>query len=555
MSLSDLLPATLRTRSPISRLNGEREAICREVVERVARRVAFESATRLEYTVEALLSEAAHVELARMEERGLPADKQLYWRKLAQTVSRARDEDSLEELRRVSEKYATDAIGHFSQAAYWLATGLVPAGIALALSSEARWSMLGGGGSLSGLADRVRIEGNIEHLRRLAQRGTLVFVPTHSSHMDNLLIGWAIHHAGLPAVAYGAEVSLFDNPLTAAFMRNLGAYRVDRRLEHKLYKVVLTELSQCLIERGYPGLFFAAGKRSRTNQIEQQLKLGLLGSVVGAYVRNVTTGMVRPEVFVVPVVINYTHVLEANTLIEDHLRHRGKGRSIIEQDEFHQPARVARFIQDALDKEAPISLRFCNPTDVFGNELDELGRSVGPAGQVLDTRRYLWVGGKPAIDRDRDRQYTRELGGRLVETFMRNNTVSPLHIVSFALYEHLRRKHGSWDFYALFRFARGLRISTSVLSGEVERLARLLRREADAGRIRLSPEAAALDPVTLLRAAADGWATYHKPAVAELIEGYVQVSEPQLVYFYGNRLRGYGLENELAEGTGGYGHG
>jgi hypothetical protein len=35
----------------------------------------------------------------------------------------------------------------------------------------------------------------------------------------------------------------------------------------------------------------------------------------------------------------------------------------------------------------------------------------------------------------------------------------------------------------------------------------------------------------------------------------VQVSEPQLVYFYGNRLRGYGLENELAEGTGGYGHG
>jgi hypothetical protein len=61
--------------------------------------------------------------------------------------------------------------------------------------------------------------------------------------------------------------------------------------------------------------------------------------------------------------------------------------------------------------------------------------------------------------------------------------------------------------------------------------------------------------VTLLRAAAAGWTTFHKPAVAELVEGYVQVSEPQLVYFYGNRLRGYGLENELAEGTGGYGHG
>ena len=45
-------------------------------------------------------------------------------------------------------------------------------------------------------------------------------------------------------------------PCSRFFMHNLGAYRVDRRLKHGLYKDVLKAYSCVLIERGYHSLFF-----------------------------------------------------------------------------------------------------------------------------------------------------------------------------------------------------------------------------------------------------------------------------------------------------------
>ena len=98
-------------------------------------------------------------------------------------------------------------------------------------------------------------------------------------------------------------------------MRNLGAYRVDRRLRHVLYKDVLKTYSQVLIERGYHSLFFPGGTRSRSGRIEEKLKLGLLGSAMSAFAERVLRGDERP-IYLVPVTINYPLVLEGETLIE-----------------------------------------------------------------------------------------------------------------------------------------------------------------------------------------------------------------------------------------------
>ena len=53
-------------------------------------------------------------------------------------------------------------------------------------------------------------------------------------------------------------------------MHNLGAYRVDRRLKHGLYKDVLKTYSCVLIERGYHSLFFPGGTRSRIGGVERR---------------------------------------------------------------------------------------------------------------------------------------------------------------------------------------------------------------------------------------------------------------------------------------------
>jgi glycerol-3-phosphate O-acyltransferase len=97
-----------------------------------------------------------------------------------------------------------------------------------------------------------------------------------------------------------------------------------------------------MIERGYHSLFFPGGTRSRSGMVESRVKLGLAGTAIEAFARNLTRGVRRP-VYFVPTTINYALVLEAETLIEDWLKGAGQARYIIEDDEFSRYERVLAF--------------------------------------------------------------------------------------------------------------------------------------------------------------------------------------------------------------------
>lgn len=88
------------------------------------------------------------------------------------------------------------------------------------------------------------MEGPRELLQRLARKGTVVYVPTHLSNLDSVTFGFALERADLPRPTARARISL--RICSFVFMHNLGAYRVDRRLRHTLYKDVLKAYS-CLL--------------------------------------------------------------------------------------------------------------------------------------------------------------------------------------------------------------------------------------------------------------------------------------------------------------------
>ncbi len=229
--------------------------------------------------------------------------------------------------------------------------------------------------SLEALDDKVIVEGPIAKLRALVQRGTAVYVPTHLSNMDSIVFGYALERAGLPPATYGAGKNLFTNPVLSFFMHNLGAYRVDRRIRHSLYKDVLKTYSCVLLERGYHSLFFPGGTRSRSGGIERHLKLGLVGSAVEAYARTLQAGKER-RIFFVPATINYLVTLEAETLIADFLSESGKGRFLIEDDESSRVGRVASFAKKLLGMAGAVVIRFGEPIDLFGNKVDDEGVST-----------------------------------------------------------------------------------------------------------------------------------------------------------------------------------
>ncbi len=213
------------------------------------------------------LNDAAYHETKRLEGSRRPGDqKQLAeWQRLARSLSRTSEAERRERLRELGERYGWDVAGNFDPRVFRVATRLMPS-IVTALLAPSNFASLVKTPSkivsLDALADKVIVEGPLAKLRSLTEIGTAVYVPTHLSNLDSIVFGYALERAGLPPATYGAGKNLFTNPLLSFFMHNLGAYRVDRRLRHGLYKDVLKTYSCVLLERGYHSLFFPGGTSS-----------------------------------------------------------------------------------------------------------------------------------------------------------------------------------------------------------------------------------------------------------------------------------------------------
>lgn len=535
--------------SPLFRFNRERQAIIDEVIDRVTRQTIQASWDNPGARLDNLLNEAAFVELSRVsvESPGRASEKTLFWRQVVRAIARSTEEENAELVRRVVTDYAQDTAGHFRPGIQKLAVDLVPRSLSF-VASLARGAGLPTTAALSG---GVTVEGEIARIRRLTDVGTVIFVSTHVSRLDAGLLGYAMHKAKFPPLVHGADKTLFTNPMTAFFMANLGAYKVDRSLKHQLYKRVLKTYSQVILERGYHSFFFPTGGRSRSNQIEENLKLGLVGTALDAWSHTVVNGDDRP-IFIVPVTMNYNLVLEAETLAADHITSKENAYGIIERDEFSDPRRVAAYFGAALQQKNFLTVRFGAPMDPFGNEVSPQGVSIDSRGRALDPRLYLWRDGSPVEDPSRARAYTRGLGRKIIQSWKKNNVIFPLHIVALALFEHVCRQHPTWDVRRLLWFARGDAVSRAVAEGETERIMRLVRRDASEGKIRLSEAAEKCTAQEMVDEALQLFGAYHRHPVVEADGRELRLADLRLLHFYGNRLRGYDLERRLSDAPGGY---
>jgi glycerol-3-phosphate O-acyltransferase len=318
---------------------------------------------------------------------------------------------------------------------------------------------------------------------------------------------------------------------------------VDRLKDEGLYKRTLKNYCVSTLTHGVANLFFPGGTRSRSGAIEQELKLGLLGCGLEAYVLNLEADRPAPRIFIVPATISYHIVLEAETLIEDYLRDEGQGRYIIDDDEISRPARVAKFVTALLNLDGQIHVRFGPALDPFGNTVDGDGRSVDPNGRLVDERRYVFdAKGHPVLDPARDRQYTRELGAALVDRLHRGHTVLPTALTCFAAMQALVEDSGERDLYRVLRsrpVAEGLDMVD--LTRRVARLRETLHRKAQVGELQLSADLES-DAERIVTAAERTLGLYHQPPPLERRGDRMHVRNPALVYYYRNRLAGYGLD-------------
>lgn len=516
--------------SPIFDFNAARSSIVDEVVERVTSHTKDPLLT---------LNEAAYLETRRLSASG--GSELAEWRSLAGHLGRLTDGELRATLKKYAERYAWDVAGNFDRRVYKFASRAVAPLLGGLMSPRTTIRHLQQAFDLTTLDSRIVVQGPREHIRRLSEIGTVVFTPTHLSNLDSVVFGFALERAGLPPATYGAGKNLFTNPVLSYFMHNLGAYRVDRRLRHGLYKDVLKSYSSVLIERGYHSLFFPGGTRSRSGGVERKLKLGLAGTGLEAFARTTMRGR-QQKVFFVPATINYLLTLEAETLIDDFLQEEGKARYIIEDDESTRIGRVAAFMQKLLGLDGACVIRFSRPLDAFGNYVDDEGTSHDARGRVVDASTYvLGRDGKPSLDPVRDAEYTRELGERIVQAFQEDTVVMATHVVAACAFERLRRAVGKADLFAVLRHKDDVTVPRSELAEDVDVMLARLSELEEKGKIALAPALAHRSANAVVDDALRAFAGYHTQEVLTPRGGELVLRDTRLLFYYQNRLAAHGL--------------
>jgi glycerol-3-phosphate O-acyltransferase len=532
----------------------DRERILGDVVARVVE----EETGRAGVQLDELVADSIFHELRRL--KGEASDEVAFWQGLKHEVGHASSRELQSMVRRIARRYAEEICGRFDERVYDAVTragepvmGLLLNAISPRRLLEGLPHALGGGGlpALPGVDQSIVVQGAVSTLHRLRQRGTILLVPTHVSHMDSIAVGWALWKMGLPPFLYGAGLNLFSNPVLGFFMRNLGAYTVDRRKTDPLYKTVLKAYAQATLENGYDNIFFPGGTRSRAGALEKKLKLGLLGTGVAAYTRNLQQQkQQRERMFIVPATLSFQLVLEAETLIDDFLQEQGKSRYIITDDEATKPKRVFDFFSQLFSLDSKIYFTVGQPLDPFGNRVNDDGESLDPVGRAIDPARYVMRDGEVVVDAQRDAEFTREVGERVTEAYARDTVIQTTHLVAHAALLLLRLKNPQTDLIRLIRSGgRVDDLALRELYAEVDRELTELRGLAGRGGVRLAPLVGSGSADDIVADALRHFACYHTQPALERRGDRVSSPDRSLLFYYSNRLEGFRLGRGLGLGS------
>ena len=522
----------------------DRERIQVEVVSRVVERHVKRAQASPEGFLETLVNDTIYNERRRLEREDPAKAKgdQAFYGKIRKRMAHASERDLRRLLEQLARRFAAEVVGNFDERVYNGVTRAVPMGLWALLNAMSPTRLFSLDSFRRGLAEHLTLEGSTEHVKGLLDKGTLVVVPTHSSNLDSILLGYSVYLMGLPPLTYGAGLNLFTNPLLSFFMQNLGAYRVDRRKKAVLYKDVLKEYATCSMEMGYSNLFFPGGTRSRSGEVESKLKKGLLGTTVTAFINNLRAGKPRPNLYICPCTISYKLVLEASTLIEDHLKAVGKSRYIIEDDEFTKPKLIYDFLTKLVSLDSRIVMTFSEPMDVFGNRVDRDGNSLDAQGRHVDARRYVTQGGEPVHDEQRDSQYTRELSAEICKAFKRDNLIHSTNLVARAVFQLLQRENPDKTLYRLLHTGgQTASFSMTDVHRETERLLGCLKQLNGHGP-RLGEKLQRGDVQEIVTDALRSFSIYHARPAARRRGDRVFHEDRNLLLYYGNRLQGYDLK-------------
>tara|TARA_B100001175_G_scaffold63789_1_gene51967 strand:+ start:6705 stop:8300 length:1596 start_codon:yes stop_codon:yes gene_type:complete len=508
-------------------LNNVSENSIKKILEKLSNKNLFEE---LETTV--------YREKLRIKKnpwRADPPDEGDFWKKiqsklidLEQIPSDLKKEKEEEILKKIVTRYANEISSNFKSTHYKFARRLIVTFFARLLNTARLRNPFGN----LDLDSKINILGKKNQLRDLAKIGTIVMVPTHFSHLDSALIGWAISYLGLPPFMYGAGMVLFNMSIFSYFMDSLGAYKVDRRKKHLIYLETLKTYSRESLVRGCHSLFYPGGTRSRSGSINQNLKLGLLSSAFEAQKIIDEKKLSSKKIFIVPITFNYQFVLEAPALINQHLISKGQEKFYLDNLGYSNSYKIFKFLIKFFTKGSNISLSIGNPLDVYGNYVNKYGDSLDSNNKKIDN--------KISINKD-IKGSLRDLSSKIHNEFHKGTQVFPSNIIAFTLFEKICKKFKKLDFFTILRLSqedlfidiKKFKISYKMMVNEI-----LILNSKN--KIKIFNDLKNNIDIQI-KSGLENLGMYHAEKPVFIKNDKIHVRNMKLLYYYRNRLKGFGF--------------
>jgi glycerol-3-phosphate O-acyltransferase len=540
---------------PIYKLSGDKEHFVEDVKKRAREKIQqrfYDSRSLREELARVLYQE--RLRLTDKPWKADPPDEKQFWSGIKSKlikIEQANGQSPITEtaiMDDILDRYADEITGQFDVNAFKFARAIVPQFFGRVLAAAPGKWFKTIAGNVKTIHEKIPITGDIDKIRHLATKGTIIVVPTHFSNMDSIMVGWILNELGLPAFTYGAGLNLFSIGILSYFMSRLGAYKVDRRKKNFIYLETLKSYSSVAIERGAHSIFFPGGTRSRSGALETKLKLGLLGTAVEAqklHFKNFPEET-APKIYVVPCVINYHFVLEAQGLINDYLQETGKERFYRESDPYSTSFKLVRFIFKFLSASSSLSVSFGEVMDVLGNKVDFEGNSSNHLGQKIDIKKYFITNGELKDDNQRDEEYTKILGERIVDNYFRYNVVLTSHLVCFTVFRLLKKKMQNVDVFTLLRTPpEDVSVPYNEVVEGISKLKEKLKELYDKGKVLISPELR-WNVDKIIEHGMKNINLYHTMSPLTILsDGNIGSEDLKLLYYYHNRLHGYDLERYI----------
>lgn len=225
---------------------------------------------------------------------------------------------------------------------------------------------------------------HFEEFRAKSQKYEVIYTPCHRSHIDYLIMSYALHERGVvpPHIAAGINLNM---PVLGLLLRRSGAFFIRRSFNSALYSTIFSEYLSALLAHGVSIEYFIEGTRSRTGRLLEP-KAGMLAMTIQSYLNERN----KPLMFQ-PAHLNYEKLMEGNSYQSElggkskkgeTLSGLFKARKLLKQNygrltvNFSEPI----YLDDLLDKHKPdwreITLKHNKKPEWFKTLVNDCGKEI-----------------------------------------------------------------------------------------------------------------------------------------------------------------------------------